>query len=247
MYRQLYSRAVWMGLAFVGLVLFGTVGYVVVEQWTPLDGAYMTIVTMSTVGYGETNELSPVGRAFTALLISICLIVMSLWTAAVTSFVVENDLRGTFFKSRIVRMIAKLQKHAVVCGATEIGIVVAQHLSNAGMSVVVIDADPSRLARIRDRFANILTLEGSPTDEMTLADARLIDAQHVVAATDVDIDNLLIAITSKDLAHKVYVSAKCDDPSIANRMRKAGVDDVVSPTFVTGNQLASLITTVRKG
>ncbi len=56
-------------LLLVGAVFFGTVGYVLIEKWHPLDAFYMTIITMATVGFREIAPLSPTGQLFTILLI----------------------------------------------------------------------------------------------------------------------------------------------------------------------------------
>jgi len=241
MYASIFHRLLRMSLALVGLVLFGTMGYMTIENWSPLDGAYMTVITLSTVGYGETNALSPAGRGFTVVLIAFSLVGVSLWTASITSFFVENDLRDTFNKSRKAKMISKLRQHAIVCGATQIGLFVAEQLIAGGKSVVIVDPDEARLKEVSDRLRSVLTVAGNSTDEMILTDAGLLDAKYIVAATDSDIDNLLIAITCKDLGRSIHVSARCEDYSVANRMRKAGVDADVNPSQLVGQQMVSLI------
>ena len=40
------------------VLLYGTLGYTVVEHWDPLDSFFMTVITLSTVGYGEVHRLS---------------------------------------------------------------------------------------------------------------------------------------------------------------------------------------------
>ena len=57
------------------------------------------------------------------------------------------------------------------------------------------------------------------------------------------IDNLLVAITCKDMGHDIAVYAGCNDTSIANRMRKAGVDEVISPFQLSGDRVSELILT----
>jgi len=56
-------------LILVGVHLFGTFGFWLIEGWNLLDSLYMTVITISTVGFGETHPLTVQGRAFAIMLI----------------------------------------------------------------------------------------------------------------------------------------------------------------------------------
>ena len=92
-------------------------------------------------------------------------------------------------------------------------------------------------------FAALHTVEGSPTNEMVLAEANVLAASTVVAAMPSEVDNLLIGITCKDIGEQVNVVAKSNDPLLGNRMRKAGIDEVISPSQLCGDHIAQLILT----
>lgn len=57
-----------LSLTFCYLVV-GTVGYVTIEDYTPLEAIYMAVITITTVGYGEIHALSETGRIFTMFLL----------------------------------------------------------------------------------------------------------------------------------------------------------------------------------
>lgn len=236
-FRRLITVFTWLTL----IVCCGTIGYMLLEGWGVLDGFFMTVITLSTVGYGETHELTRSGRWFTSALIFSCMVGMTFWTAALTSFIIENDLGGHFQRRRILRMIAKLQNHTIVCGADMMARVIIEKLMQRGLSVVVVDEDEENLESVRKRFHTALTIQGLPTSEMTLAQANILESQSVVAALDSEVDNLLVGITCKDLGKDVTVYARCDTPNIANRMRKAGIDEVISPASICGDRVAEMI------
>jgi voltage-gated potassium channel len=48
-------------LILLGVLLSGTLGYYLIENWTILESFYMTVITLSTIGFGEVRELSPQG------------------------------------------------------------------------------------------------------------------------------------------------------------------------------------------
>ena len=223
------------------LIVIGTAGYVLIEGWPVEDGLFMTVITLSTVGYGEIQPLTAAGRTFTAGLIFLCLVSMTCWTAALTSFIVEKDLQGHFMRKRTLRMIAELKQHTIVCGSGLMAQAVIERLVKARQAVVVIDDHPERIQALRKRFRKLLIVEGKATNELTLAEANVLEAKHVVAAMDSEIDNLLVAITCKDVGHDVEVYARSNDTTIANRMRKARVDEVISPCQLCGDRVAQLI------
>jgi voltage-gated potassium channel len=53
----------------VSIILFGTVCYHHIEQWSYIDSLYMTVITLSTVGFREVHQLSDAGQIFTIIII----------------------------------------------------------------------------------------------------------------------------------------------------------------------------------
>lgn len=236
-----YLRLVRMMLIFAVVVLIGSIGYVVLEGWNFEDGFYMTIITLSTVGYGETRELSQQGRWYTSGLIFASFMIMTSWTAALTSFLVDIDLGGNLFRRKMLQMISNLTNHTIVCGSSRMSEVIIEQLVRQRKDVVVIDEDEERLNELRQRFRKILVVNGAATNELQLAQANVLSAGHVVAALPNDLDNLLIAITCRDLNQDSMIYAKSNDATVANRMRKAGVDVVVSPSQICGSHVSGQI------
>lgn len=225
----------------LALVVLGTAGYVALEGWSLSDGLFMTMITISTVGYGETNELTGIGRSFTVVLIVACLVTTTCWTAALTSFLVENDLSGRFTRRRMKRMIDRLKNHTIVCGTGLMAQAVIERLMPKRVPIVLIDDDSASIEALKRRFRKLLVVEGKGTSELALAQANITEAKNIVAATESEVDNLLIGITCKDLDSNVTVIAHSNDISIANRMRKAGFDEVISPIQLCGERVADLI------
>lgn len=235
--RRLLFVLCWM----VALVAVGTVGYQFVEGWSLDDCFFMTVVTISTVGYGETNELTDLGRLFTSILIFVSLVSMTGWTAMLTSFIVGCDLSGHFQRRRTTRMIDAMKDHTIVCGTGLLANVVVEQLMRQRMPVVLIDSDSQALDAIKEKFRKLQVICGRPTDELTLAKANVLTAKHVVAATESEVDNLLVGITCKDLGNDISVIAESNDVAIANRMRKTGIDEVISPSQLGGQRVTELI------
>ena len=241
MHEETFGRLIRTATYILVLLVIGTVGYSLLENWPMFDGLYMTVITLSTVGYGEIGDLTPTGRLFTALLIFFCIVVMTLWTATLTSFIIEGDLSGSYLRRRMLKMASKLSDHTIICGSGMIAQIILERLLRKRQSVVLIDNDASCLEQLRKKYRRLLTVEGDPTDEHSLIEANVLQAANVVAVTDDEVNNLLISITCKDLGRELNVIAKSNDASIGKRMIKAGVDEVISPCQISGSHVADLI------
>ena len=80
-------------LLILGVISFGTVGYVYLESYRLLDAFYMTIITVGTVGFTEVQPLSDIGRLFTSVLILTTLGVFAYSITLISHSFVEGDAR----------------------------------------------------------------------------------------------------------------------------------------------------------
>ena len=65
--RSARDDAAFRGLIHLtGVLLFaGTIFYWRVEDWTPFESLYFSVITLTTVGYGDFAPVTGLGRAFT--------------------------------------------------------------------------------------------------------------------------------------------------------------------------------------
>ena len=138
-------------------------------------------------------------------------------------------------------MIAAMNGHTIVCGGGMMAQAIVERLMRKRMQVVLIDEDEAWLASMKKKFRKLETLVGKPGNELILAQANVLNAKSVVAATASEVDNLLIGITCKDIGTDVQVIAEANDLMIANRMRKSGIDEVISPIQLGGEKVTELV------
>ena len=236
--NPLLQRIFRLSLGVALVLVLGTIGYVLIEGWTTQDGFYMSVITLATVGYGETQELSSLGRLFTCLLIFSSIVCLSCWTACLTSLFVEGELTGAFTRKKAKKMAKMMSNHTIVCGSGTMAQTVVDILIRKQAKVVLIGSASERLSRLGLRYPNLAIIESSAVDEMALADANVLEAKCVITALDSDFDNLLVAMTCKDLGAGMKVVARSDDMQIGSRMMKLGVEKVICPFHLGGQHAA---------
>jgi voltage-gated potassium channel len=132
------SRGVVLLLA---VVVVGTLGFMVLEDFGFLDALYMTIITISTVGYGEVRQLETDGHVFVIILIISGLMVVGYTLTALGRAVVEGSLQRFVGRKRMMREIGAMRGHIIVCGYGRVGRTICEELqAEKGYRVVVGDA-----------------------------------------------------------------------------------------------------------
>lgn len=238
---MLFSRILQLAANIGVLIAIGSMGFCILENWNLADSVYMTVITISTVGYGEMGDLSPTGRLFTSILIITSIVCMACWTARVTSVFVEGDLTGRFRERRMEKMAGRLNNHIIICGAGVFARAAIDVLYGNGHPIVVVCEENKPMQNLCQVYPDLVVITSSPSEELSIAKAGLSKAAYVVAATDSDIDNLLISMTCRQLNTHVRVYALSTDPKIGSRMNKLGVSEVICPEILGGNRVADLI------
>ena len=58
-----------LALTALGVIAIGSVVYMVLEHWGPIDAIYFCVVTLATVGYGDLHPTTDAGKVFTVIYI----------------------------------------------------------------------------------------------------------------------------------------------------------------------------------
>src|SRR3989442_4187278 len=155
-------------MALGGALLFGTVGFHLVEGWSLADSLYVTVQTLTTVGYGDLPPRSGTGRLFAVLVMLIGAGGVALAVSTIVQSVVKWELVSTFGQRRLTKRMSKLRDHYIVCGLGRVGSHLVRDLLAANESFVVIENDQQRAAEFSQRGVNVLV--GDATLEECLRD-----------------------------------------------------------------------------
>ncbi|MGH2907445.1 MAG: potassium channel family protein [Solirubrobacterales bacterium] len=56
-------------IAAGGLIVTGTIFYMIVEKWDFVDSLYFTVTTLTTVGFGNPSPTTDLGKLFTTVFV----------------------------------------------------------------------------------------------------------------------------------------------------------------------------------
>ncbi len=224
----------------IGLVLFflgmGTVGYVFIAGYSPLDAFYMTVITISTVGYGEIQQLSGAGRIFTIFLILSGVGSIAFAAGAFTELVIERAANPNRWKKSMEKKISKLKRHVIICGHGRVGAAAAEYFRENGTRFVIIDHSAGEVKRLAESGYHFI--QGDGTREEVLLRAGIKQASSLLAVLNSDPDNLFAVLTARELNPVLRIIARTELPSSESRMLRAGADSVISPFVAAGRQVA---------
>lgn len=240
---QIYKRFIWAGLSLISVLIIGTTGYWFIGkgQYAVLDCLYMTVITIATIGYGEIIDMSgnPSGRVFTIFIALFGIGTLTYILSNFTAFIVEGELNETFRRRKMEKIIKKFKDHYIVCGIEGVGFHIVSELYDTKRPHVIVDIDRKKIEKILEMFHERVYIEGDATDSDTLLKAGIMEAKGLFAVSGDDNQNLVISLTAKQLNPNIRVVARCHDLKNMEKMKKAGADAVVSPTFIGGLRMAS--------
>ncbi len=223
----------------VVIVILGAFGFHYIERWSFIDSFYMTITTLTTVGFGEVHPLSNIGKIFTIALILLGVGVATYSFSRIVGLIVEGDIFRTRRKIKMDKQIAKLENHIIICGFGRLGRIVHRDLSLKHQKTVIIDNSEKVT---EDLEANqILAIRGSADDEEVLKSAGILKAKVLLTLLPSDAENVYVALCSRDLNPQIKIVARTENEASESRLKRAGVDEIISPYSLSGNKIVERI------
>ena len=116
---------------------------------------------------------------------------------------------------------------AIIVGCGRVGSSLARTLADEGWEVVVVEQREEALSRLGDDWRQPLVL-GHGMDADVLEEAGIADADVLIAATDGDNTNLIIAQVATKRYNVPHVAARIQDPARAEVYGDRGFE-VISP------------------
>lgn len=226
-------------LAILALVGLGTIGYIVIEGYTPLQALYMTVITLATVGYRDNIngvEPSSAGLVFTMVLI-VFGVSIGFWSvASLIEVAVSEELRHTYRRRKMQNEINKLRNHFIICGYGRMGQEIIRVFRHTNTPHVVIEINPEQIPRLVAQ--NVLFIEGNASDDKVLQAAGIMAAKGLVTVAASDQENVFITLTARGINPNLFIVARSILQDNEGKLKRAGANRVMSPYITGGRRMA---------
>jgi len=226
-------------------MLIGTLGYIIIDDFTLFDAIYQTGITFTTVGFGEMGNISDAGRIFTITLIIAGFAVFSSAIGIMVSELNSGNIARTLKERSMLYRIARLKKHFVVCYHNHYMIEVTEQLRRNHIPFIVIDPRDD-IEELAAKHGYPYYLKAEPHTEVAMLKAHLSSAQGVITLSSSIADNIAL-IASVRLFEKEHhlprpynVISSADNMSDVEKLKKLGANTVVSPTKLTAQRITAM-------
>jgi voltage-gated potassium channel len=226
-------------LVFAITVLISTCGYML-AGWSAMDSLYMVIITVFGVGFGEVHPMDSTGLRVFTMFVVIAGVSAEVYTiGGLIQMLTGGEIRRLMGVRRMKSDIEKLSDHVIVCGFGRIGQVLAEELFEENHRFVIVDSSPERISMAISK--GYLVVEGNATEERALIDAGIDKAQVLATVLPDDALNVFITLTARNLNQELTIIARGELPTTHKKLLQAGASQVVLPTMIGAQRIASLI------
>lgn len=221
------------------LLFVGTTGFMLIEKWSFIDSLFMSVETLATVGYGIIKPLSVTGKIFTIIYILFGVILFLYIAAEFANSVVNVNIQKILGRKKMESKLKNLKNHLIICGYGRTGLEIATQLKNNKLPFVVIE---------KEAFIEELALEqgfsyiqGDADDDNILISAGIERAKGIFCSLSDDVENLYLALSSKNLNPEIKIVARCIKAANEQKFRKAGATTIILPYEISGKRMVSSI------
>ncbi len=230
-------------IVMILILTTGTIGYMAIDNYNPLDALYMTVITIATVGYGEISETSETGRIFTILLIFSGIGSFAYSTGIIINIISEGALFKVLKERFMVRHIGLLEKHFIICGYNETSREIIKQFKKKGTEFVVVD-DKIDIEKSMHELNVEHYVIGTPFKDENLRKSHISTCKGIISTSSNDNDNFAIVVSAKILIEK-YNNTHATIISIARnnenkeKLLKIGASHVITPQIIAGQRLVT--------
>ncbi len=236
---QLFNGLLTPMLLLGGLIVGGTIGYIVIEDYNFLDALYMTVITIASVGFEEVKPLTQAGEVFTIILILVNLGLFTYFISLLSRYFFDLDVIKKYKLAKMENSIQKLKGHVIICGFGRNGKESARILHNNNIPFVVLE-EKNDLEEGLD-FEVKYFLKGDATKDETLLSAGVENARALIITLPVDADNLFVVLTAKQLNPAMSIISRASQDTSIKKLKIAGASSVIMPDKIGGAHMATLV------
>ena len=246
--KEIYSQFKHFRLPLILLqtiMMIGTIGYMVIDDFSILDAIYQTGITFTTVGFGEISKISPAGRLFTITLIIFGFLIFTLSITALIQVLVKGKFLDLYKERDMLYKIARLRNHFVIFNHNEYTVQLAQQFKQNHIPFVIVDPSDD-MEQIAKENNYPYYIKEEPYTENAFLKSHLSSAKGVISLSKNIADNITIIASvrlyEKELGRKnpFLVICNAETQHDVERLKKLGADKVVAPPSLMAKRVSAM-------
>jgi voltage-gated potassium channel len=226
-------------LAVLVTIIFGAIGFHLIEGFPWLESFYVAVQTVTTVGYGDLTPVTPAGKLFATVFILFGAGTALYALTAVAQAVFQSEIMAVLGTRRKDREMNNLQDHRIVCGAGRVGRRIVSQLKRQQVPFVVIEKEKEKAAELIDNGE--LVVVGDATLESVLQKAGVERAAGLASCLPDDADNVYVVLTARGLNENLHIVARAVEEEAESKLIRAGANRVIAPIVIGGRSMAAAL------
>lgn len=227
------------------VMLIGTLGYMIIDDFPLMDAIFQAGITFTTVGFGEIKPISNMGRIFTISLIIFGFVVFSIAVGIIAEVVKKGEFQKTAKERKMLYEIARLKQHFVVCYHNEFTIQVSKQLRANHIPFVVVDPRED-MEEIAKKYHYPYFVSAEAHTEEGILKSHLSSAKGVITLADNVADNIAtiasVRLYEREIGRtrKYLIIANAKSNEDDQKLLKLGADKVVTATKLMAQRINAM-------
>ncbi len=235
------KKFIFVLLGLIILIIFGTIGFIYLENLSVIESLYLTSATITTVGYGDIHPESNGGRLFSVFIMFGGIGAVLYTLTFIVNFIVEGELNNLYGGRKMESELNKLKNHYIICGYGSVGERIAKRLRDTKrFDIVVIEKNKQSCENIR--LSRIPYIQGDGTDEKVLMEAGITKAKGLVTTILDDAENVYIVITARSMNPEIHIVARGSSEKVKEKLYRIGANRVILPDDIGAKIMAESLT-----
>ena len=213
-----------------------------------LLSGYMTAITVTTVGFDDVirdyaydfmdEKWRRAYNIWVTVFVLIAYMAILYVNANFVAYLVGTRLAENMKRRLLLRNIACLKDHYIVCGCSGAGSVVISEFLRTGIPVVGIDVDDEPPCNLRKRN-DFLYLTRDRSDDVLFEEAGISKARGLVSVLQDDSDNLYLTLTAHLMNNDLKIVSRAAGEENEEKLALVGADVSFTPSIAVGKKLVS--------
>jgi voltage-gated potassium channel len=228
-FEDLAKKLRTFALLFVALVVFGTVGFMIVLHIS-IGNALMYTLETITLMHSEVDPATKYLQFFLAAIGAI-MFWWIIWSLLDTIF--NEGFFDFLHVYDLERRLLHMKNHIIIAGGGRVGEEIAARLHKSKHHYVIIEADAKKVKELRAEKHQVL--HGDASDSAMLKKAHIEAARILVLTLPQAEKNLLVALLAKEHNPALELHARADTDEYVSVLKKAGVSTVIVPELAAAD------------